>query len=114
MTKEELEEQLQPLPEVDYIEFFSSDTRSVAHMFTGENGSFSDAFMMYNDFAGLMMKISYFFYYYSLYPHLFARAYLNFKNQDDIVLFRDRFDGYVFIDNRGLYTYLCPLYQYEC
>ncbi|KAM9469762.1 regulator of nonsense transcripts 3B [Clarias gariepinus] len=63
LTKEELEEQLQPLPEVDYLEFFTSDT--------------------------------------SLYPHLFARAYLNFKNQEDIVLFRDRFDGYVFIDNRG-------------
>nr|ACO09703.1 Regulator of nonsense transcripts 3B [Osmerus mordax] len=63
LTKEELEEQLQPLPEVDYLEFFSSDT--------------------------------------SMYPHLFARAYINFKNQEDIVLFRDRFDGYVFIDNRG-------------
>ncbi|XP_047441928.1 regulator of nonsense transcripts 3B [Mugil cephalus] len=63
LTKEELEEQLQPLPEVDYLEFFSNDT--------------------------------------SLYPHLFARAYINFKNQEDIVLFRDRFDGYVFIDSRG-------------
>uniref|UniRef100_A0A672GUI8 UPF3 domain-containing protein n=1 Tax=Salarias fasciatus TaxID=181472 RepID=A0A672GUI8_SALFA len=63
LSKEELEEQLQPLPEVDYMEFFSNDT--------------------------------------SLYPHLFARAYINFKNQEDIVLFRDRFDGYVFIDSRG-------------
>ncbi|XP_026187050.1 regulator of nonsense transcripts 3B [Mastacembelus armatus] len=63
LTKEELEEQLQPLPEVDYLEFFSNDT--------------------------------------SLFPHLFARAYISFKNQEDIVLFRDRFDGYVFIDNRG-------------
>ncbi|XP_073343429.1 regulator of nonsense transcripts 3B [Pagrus major] len=63
LTKEELEEQLQPLPEVDYLEFFSNDT--------------------------------------SLYPHLFARAYINFRNQEDIVLFRDRFDGYVFIDSRG-------------
>ncbi|KAK7138037.1 hypothetical protein R3I94_013616 [Phoxinus phoxinus] len=63
LTKEDLEEQLQPLPELDYLEFFSSDT--------------------------------------SLFPHLFARAYLNFKNQDDVLLFRDRFDGYVFIDNRG-------------
>ncbi|KAG7484261.1 hypothetical protein MATL_G00047330 [Megalops atlanticus] len=63
LTKEELEEQLQPLPEVDYLEFFSSDT--------------------------------------SLRPHVFSRAYINFKNQEDIVLFRDRFDGYVFIDNRG-------------
>ncbi|XP_060935086.1 regulator of nonsense transcripts 3B [Limanda limanda] len=63
LTKEDLEEQLQPLPELDYMEFFSSDT--------------------------------------SLFPHLFARAYLNFRNQEDIVLFRDRFDGYVFIDHRG-------------
>ncbi|XP_012697589.2 regulator of nonsense transcripts 3B [Clupea harengus] len=63
LTKEELQEQLQPLPEVDYLEFFSNDT--------------------------------------SLFPHLFSRAYLNFKNQDDVVLFRDRFDGYVFIDSRG-------------
>ncbi|KAL0973644.1 hypothetical protein UPYG_G00207830 [Umbra pygmaea] len=64
ITKEELEEQLQPLPDVDYLEFFSNDS--------------------------------------SMYPHVFARAYINFKNQEDIVLFRDRFDGYVFIDNRGL------------
>lgn len=63
LTKEDLEEQLQPLPEVEYLEFFSNDT--------------------------------------SLYPHLFARAYISFKNQEDIVLFRDRFDGYVFIDHRG-------------
>lgn len=63
ITRDELEEQLQPLPEVDYLEFFSNDT--------------------------------------SLFPHLFARAYINFKNQEDILLFRDRFDGYVFIDNKG-------------
>uniref|UniRef100_H3DE96 UPF3B regulator of nonsense mediated mRNA decay n=1 Tax=Tetraodon nigroviridis TaxID=99883 RepID=H3DE96_TETNG len=63
LTKEELKEQLQPLPEVDYLEFFSNDT--------------------------------------SLFPHLFARAYINFQNQEDIVLFRDRFDGYVFIDKKG-------------
>ncbi|XP_072332824.1 regulator of nonsense transcripts 3A isoform X6 [Scyliorhinus torazame] len=36
----------------------------------------------------------------SLYPHLFSRAYINFKNPDDIILFRDRFDGYIFIDNK--------------
>uniref|UniRef100_A0A4W5R5D6 UPF3 domain-containing protein n=1 Tax=Hucho hucho TaxID=62062 RepID=A0A4W5R5D6_9TELE len=63
ITKEELEEQLQPLPEVDYLEFFSNDR--------------------------------------SMYPHVFARAYINFKIQEDIVLFRDRFDGYVFVDNGG-------------
>ncbi|XP_043104218.1 regulator of nonsense transcripts 3A isoform X1 [Puntigrus tetrazona] len=37
----------------------------------------------------------------SLYPHLFSRAYINFKNPEDIIIFRDRFDGYVFIDNKG-------------
>ncbi|KAG7252123.1 hypothetical protein CRUP_027762, partial [Coryphaenoides rupestris] len=41
LTKEELEEQLQPLPDVDYLEFFSNDT--------------------------------------SMSPHVFARAYINFK-----------------------------------
>ncbi|XP_072433627.1 regulator of nonsense transcripts 3A isoform X3 [Chiloscyllium punctatum] len=30
-----------------------------------------------------------------------TRAYINFKNPDDIILFRDRFDGYIFIDNKG-------------
>ncbi|KAL7979497.1 hypothetical protein Chor_004655 [Crotalus horridus] len=63
LTKEQLEEHLQPLPEHDYFEFFSNDS--------------------------------------SLYPHMFSRAYINFKNQEDIVLFRDRFDGYVFIDHKG-------------
>ncbi|XP_006003920.1 regulator of nonsense transcripts 3B [Latimeria chalumnae] len=63
LTKEQLEEQLQPIPEHDYFEFFSSDS--------------------------------------SLYPHMFSRVYINFKNPEDIVLFRDRLDGYVFIDSRG-------------
>ncbi|XP_077199768.1 regulator of nonsense transcripts 3A isoform X5 [Paroedura picta] len=61
-TKEQLEEQLHPLPAHDYFEFCTSDP--------------------------------------SLYPHLYSRAYINFRNPDDILLFRDRFDGYVFIDNK--------------
>ncbi|XP_074863817.1 regulator of nonsense transcripts 3B [Carettochelys insculpta] len=63
LTKEQLEEHLQPLPDHDYFEFFANDS--------------------------------------SLYPHMFSRAYINFKNQEDIVLFRDRFDGYVFVDHKG-------------
>ncbi|KAG5833143.1 hypothetical protein ANANG_G00272720 [Anguilla anguilla] len=63
LSKDQLEEQISPLPAFDYFEFFSADQ--------------------------------------SLYPHLFSRAYINFKNPEDIVLFRDRFDGYVFIDNKG-------------
>uniref|UniRef100_A0A8B9DWA9 UPF3A regulator of nonsense mediated mRNA decay n=1 Tax=Anser cygnoides TaxID=8845 RepID=A0A8B9DWA9_ANSCY len=57
LTKEQLEEQLHPLPAHDYFD---------------------------------------------LYPHLYSRAYINFRNPEDILLFRDRFDGYVFIDNKGL------------
>lgn len=37
----------------------------------------------------------------SLYPHLFSRAYINFRNPEDIILFRDRFDGFIFIDSKG-------------
>ncbi|XP_010903995.1 regulator of nonsense transcripts 3A isoform X1 [Esox lucius] len=63
LSKDQLEEQLSPLPSYDYFEFFPADQ--------------------------------------SLYPHLFSRAYINFKNPEDILLFSDRFDGYVFIDNKG-------------
>ncbi|XP_068733885.1 regulator of nonsense transcripts 3B-like [Montipora capricornis] len=35
-------------------------------------------------------------------PMSFSRAYINFKNRDDIVKFRDQFDGYCFVDNRGV------------
>uniref|UniRef100_A0A2K6U5D9 UPF3A regulator of nonsense mediated mRNA decay n=1 Tax=Saimiri boliviensis boliviensis TaxID=39432 RepID=A0A2K6U5D9_SAIBB len=35
-----------------------------------------------------------------LYPHLYSRAYINFRNPDDILLFRDRFDGYIFLDSK--------------
>ncbi|KAJ8383530.1 hypothetical protein AAFF_G00219800 [Aldrovandia affinis] len=63
LSKDQLEEQISPLPTYDYFEFFSADQ--------------------------------------SLHPHLFSRAYINFKNPEDIVHFRDRFDGYVFIDNKG-------------
>ncbi|XP_006884026.1 PREDICTED: regulator of nonsense transcripts 3A [Elephantulus edwardii] len=64
LTKEQLEEQLHPLPAHDYFEFCTADL--------------------------------------SLYPHLYSRAYINFRNPDDILLFRDRFDGYIFIDSKGL------------
>ncbi|XP_037662461.1 regulator of nonsense transcripts 3A [Choloepus didactylus] len=64
LTKEQLEEQLHPLPAHDYFEFCAADL--------------------------------------SLYPHLYSRAYINFRNPDDILLFRDRFDGYIFIDSKGL------------
>ncbi|XP_055919823.1 regulator of nonsense transcripts 3B [Eupeodes corollae] len=30
-----------------------------------------------------------------------CRAYITFRNHDDVFLFRDRFDGYVFVDTKG-------------
>ncbi|OCT92475.1 hypothetical protein XELAEV_18015530mg [Xenopus laevis] len=63
LNKEQLEEQLRPIPAHDYFEFCTADP--------------------------------------SLHPHLFSRAYINFQKTEDILLFRDRFDGYIFIDNKG-------------
>ena len=33
--------------------------------------------------------------------HAFARAYINFVNSEDVYLFQEKFDGYVFVDNKG-------------
>ncbi|EHB05474.1 Regulator of nonsense transcripts 3A [Heterocephalus glaber] len=64
LTKEQLEEQLRPLPAQDYFQVPGADRL--------------------------------------LYPHLYSRACINFRNPDDILLFRDRFDGYVFMSSKGL------------
>ncbi|KAL5004984.1 hypothetical protein ScPMuIL_018440 [Solemya velum] len=37
----------------------------------------------------------------SLGPNAFTRAYIKFQNLEDIYIFRDRFDGYIFIDAKG-------------
>ncbi|XP_077291267.1 UPF3 regulator of nonsense mediated mRNA decay [Arctopsyche grandis] len=37
----------------------------------------------------------------SLAPNLFCRAYINFVNVDDIFIFRDKFDDYIFLDDKG-------------
>ncbi|XP_077514409.1 uncharacterized protein LOC144125156 isoform X3 [Amblyomma americanum] len=34
-------------------------------------------------------------------PHAFSRAYINFVNQDEIFIFKEKFDDYVFIDEKG-------------
>lgn len=38
---------------------------------------------------------------YSLGENASCRAYINFIQQDDIFLFKDKFDGYVFVDTKG-------------
>ncbi|XP_054718066.1 regulator of nonsense transcripts 3B-like isoform X2 [Uloborus diversus] len=37
----------------------------------------------------------------SLGSHGFSRAYINFLIPEDIFIFKDKFDGYVFLDNKG-------------
>lgn len=34
-------------------------------------------------------------------PHSFSRAYINFPNTNDMSIFRERFDNYVFLDKDG-------------
>ncbi|XP_034838974.1 regulator of nonsense transcripts 3B isoform X1 [Maniola hyperantus] len=38
----------------------------------------------------------------SLGNNVYSRAYINFINVEDIYLFRDKFDGYVFLDDKGV------------
>ena len=38
---------------------------------------------------------------YSLGQDVFCRAYINFVNQEDIFIFQEKFDGYVFVDTKG-------------
>lgn len=37
----------------------------------------------------------------SLGTHASCRAYINFVNQEDVFIFKEKFDGYVFVDARG-------------
>ncbi len=32
---------------------------------------------------------------------LFFRAYINFLNEEEVFTFTNKFDGYVFVDDRG-------------
>jgi len=44
----------------------------------------------------------------------FSRAYINFTNQEDIYTFQDKFDGYVFLDQRGTeYTAIVEFAPYQ-
>ena len=44
----------------------------------------------------------------------FSRAYINFINQDDILRFREKFDNFVFLDDKGNeYTAIVELALYQ-
>ncbi|XP_019380454.1 PREDICTED: regulator of nonsense transcripts 3A isoform X2 [Gavialis gangeticus] len=95
LTKEQLEEQLHPLPAHDYFEFCTADPRPHL-LFVIQQEIFLIRNVRDSHFRAPGIANG------SLYPHLYSRAYINFRNPEDILLFRDRFDGYVFIDNKGL------------
>lgn len=46
----------------------------------------------------------------SLGNNVYSRAYINFVNVEDIYLFRDKFDGYIFLDEKGKQYSLYFLY----
>lgn len=53
-----------------------------------------------------MLKITvfvtfYFCFFFRLGQHAFSRAYINFLISEDIFIFTDKFDGYVFLDSKG-------------
>ena len=50
--------------------------------------------------------------FYSFGPMSFTRAYISFKNRDDIIKFRDQFDGYCFVDSRGNFSN--TLHRFSC
>jgi regulator of nonsense transcripts 3 len=50
--------------------------------------------------------ISNFVYTVSLGQNAFSRAYLNIPNQQDIIIFMEKFDGYVFIDAKGKHEHM--------
>ena len=51
------------------------------------------------------MSYSVLFIFFSLGPNAFSRAYINFLNYEDVASFRDKFDGYVFVDGKGKFDF---------
>ncbi len=45
--------------------------------------------------------------YFRLQPWSFCRAYFGFRRDSDVLSFRDRFNGYVFIDSKGWFVVFC-------
>lgn len=71
-----------PLGEHSYFEFVPGDLSLEPHAFS----RYAIPILSKND---------------ELYGHVNNRAYINFKNDEDLFNFRNRFDGYVFVDGRG-------------
>ena len=80
LTSEQFLEIVAPLPDHDYYRFCKADFR-------------------YPDWSGAMCTTP-------LYSSLgqqyaFTRAYLNIPNRQDLIIFTEKFQGYVFLDKNG-------------
>ena len=81
MTKDEFEDQVSPIPDHDYLRCLSSN-KYLLIVLTPRSPRFVKADPTLDRDA-------------------FCTAYINFLDQEDVYIFQERFDGYVFVDNKG-------------
>ena len=81
MTREDFEVQVSPIPEHDNLRWI-------------KNLSLHDNHIVQIDYRYAKAD-------FSLGQDAFCAAYINFLNQEDVYLFQERFDGYVFVDDKG-------------
>lgn len=48
----------------------------------------------------------------SLGQYAFSRAYINFLHQEDIFIFTEKFDGYIFVDAKGKFQFLTLTFKF--
>ena len=80
MTEEEFLDQISPLPDNDYIRFVSTTIYLLKPLSSCQRYHKAD---------------------FSLDQYAYCTAYINFLHQDDIFIFQEKFDGYVFVDAKG-------------
>ena len=85
MTEAVFVEQVGPFPPHDYFYFVEADKSLEPHNFSRSVKSWFCPLKKPNHYAPLNR----------------IRAYVNFTNREDIFLFTERFDGYVFVDEKG-------------
>ena len=50
----------------------------------------------------MLLNVSVIVFNFSFGTQAYSRAYINFKNYEDVFDFRNKFDGYIFFDSRGM------------
>lgn len=86
MDEETFLNQIQPVPDYDYFYFVTADWS------LGEWNGSSFAIDCSSDFIFSRSTSG---------QNATSRAYINFMNEEDIFTFKDRFDGYVFVETKG-------------